>query len=182
MAVYVKALAEAGYAVVMPHYLHGYSFGSGKDAIIAVVGRHAEWCKVIEAVFDFIRDDSRFDSSRLAAVGFSLGANLAIGLGMANPPPKLQAVASFFAPITAPSPGTSWSTVPRILLLHSTADSIVPIVEMHAAISALKAVGKSEGPDYHVVEYEGDQHSFVEPDLSKSIAELLGFLKATLGA
>lgn len=83
------------------------------------------------------------DGARLALVGFSQGAMMALHVGLRrNAAPA--AVVGFSGALASSPPNASQGVRrPPILLVHGDADDMIPIAAMHAALAALATSGLS---------------------------------------
>lgn len=77
---------------------------------------------------------------RLALVGFSQGAMMALHLGLALPQPPAAVIgySGLWAGGEAPS-----HPAPPLLLVHGSVDEVVPAYALHASVAALAGVGVS---------------------------------------
>jgi phospholipase/carboxylesterase len=100
------------------------------------------------------------DGARLALVGFSQGAMMALHVGLRRKPAP-AAIVSFSGALAATPPSASHAERgPPILLVHGDADDMIPIGAMHAALAVLATSGLSVR--WHVAEGVGhgiDQES-----------------------
>jgi phospholipase/carboxylesterase len=76
---------------------------------------------------------------RLALVGFSQGAMLALHLGLRRTVPP-AAIIGFSGMLATPPPDQS--ALPPILLTHGDADTVIPVGAMFAAATGLGAAGR----------------------------------------
>ncbi|CAM9520296.1 unnamed protein product [Scytosiphon promiscuus] len=126
----------------------------------------------------------RVDEERLAAVGYCFGGMAVLDLARIVPPdkdasasPKLKAVASLHGILAPISPSTGGRdgarrvaddaalAVPKVLVLHATADPFVPPQQVHA----FEEEFRKRGADLEIVEYGGDaQHAFTRPEKTTS--------------
>lgn len=85
--------------------------------------------------------EHRLGLSRLALVGFSQGTMMALHLGLRLSPAP-AAIVGFSGALLAPE--RLWAekrAAPPVLLIHGTADEIVPVERMAAAEAGLRAAG-----------------------------------------
>jgi phospholipase/carboxylesterase len=83
----------------------------------------------------------RLDATRLALVGFSQGTMMALHLGLRMVPAP-AAIVGFSGVLLAPGRlAAEKRGTPPVLLIHGTADDIVPFTMMAAAEAGLRAAG-----------------------------------------
>jgi phospholipase/carboxylesterase len=83
----------------------------------------------------------RLDMSRLALVGFSQGTMMALHLGLRLAPAP-AAIVGFSGALVAPERlDAEKRGSPPVLLVHGTADEVVPFFRLEAARSALRSAG-----------------------------------------
>lgn len=79
--------------------------------------------------------------SDLAIVGFSQGTMLALHVGLRRPR-QIAAIVGYSGALTGASELSREAiTRPPVLLIHGSADQIVPVAALHAAKSALEGLG-----------------------------------------
>ena len=98
-------------------------------------GRAARDLQIDQAVAHPVAPD------RLALVGFSQGTMMALHIGLRRPR-KVAAVVGYSGMLTATT-GLAHADIPKppVLLVHGTADPVVPIAAMHMAQSELGRLG-----------------------------------------
>ncbi len=100
------------------------------------------------------------DGSRLALVGFSQGAMMALHVGLRRSPAPAAIVGFSGALATPPPQAPHGGRRPPILLVHGDADDMIPVGALHAALAMLATSGLSV--QWHVAEGVGhgiDQES-----------------------
>ena len=92
----------------------------------------------IDAFIDRKLDEYGLTEADLALVGFSQGTMMALHVGLRRPRP-IAAIVGYSGMLTgAAELARNEYVKPPILLVHGTADSVVPIAAMHMAESELK--------------------------------------------
>jgi dienelactone hydrolase len=100
-----------------------------------------------QAALDQLRKSDRVDSSKLAAIGFCLGAAPALDLARSGAP--LVDVVTFHGVLSTPTPENAKNIKGHVLVLHGAAD---PIVNMQA-VDAFEKEMTDGGVDWQVVLY-----------------------------
>ncbi|MEA2754644.1 MAG: phospholipase/carboxylesterase [Aliidongia sp.] len=114
------------------------------------------------------------DRARLVLVGFSQGTMMALHVGLRLTPGP-AAIVGFSGALLAPERlAAETGEAPPVLLIHGTADDIVPFERMAAATSALEAAGVAT----ETLARPGLGHGIDEPGLNAAAA----FLRRRLGA
>ncbi len=132
-------------------------------------GRIAAALPALEAMIAAELADAGLMRDRLAVVGFSQGAMMALAAAVSADPPAF--VAAIAGRLSAPI-ASSQARSPRVLLAHGDADPVVPVRGSRDAESALRAAGIAVT-------------SFVEPGIGHWISEdeeqvVTDFLRAAL--
>lgn len=96
---------------------------------------------VLDAFLDAALAERKLDESRLALVGFSQGTMMALHVGPRRQRAPAAIVGYSGALIAADSLATELQSKPPVLLVHGTADPVVPFAAMAAAGAALNALG-----------------------------------------
>ena len=146
-------------------------------------------------------DEYRVNPERIGAFGHSAGAHLALMLGVSPPAPEVPgdcewadqsagvtAVAGGATPTALParfgdserfSPASYISAeMPPLLLIHGTADPIVPIGPIDEYVAALEAAG---APDVSYVRIDGGDHDVAYDDsMERSMNAITEFFERTL--
>lgn len=97
----------------------------------------------IDAFIDRKLDEYGLTEANLALVGFSQGTMMALHVGLRRPR-AVAAIVGYSGMLTGGSELARGHHVkPPVLLVHGTADPVVPIAAMHMAESELKRLGVS---------------------------------------
>ena len=100
---FAKALVEKDIAAALPHYFVSNPPTAGEDPIGSIARNYVAWKKTCGDALAFMAGDSRFDPTRLAVIGFSLGGHFALALGLdPRPGVTLKCIVDFFGPTLAP--------------------------------------------------------------------------------
>ena len=94
----------------------------------------------IQGFLDAELERHGFDESRLALVGFSQGAMMALEVGLRRPHP-VAGIVGYSGMIAGPDRLAGEITVrPPVLMVHGEADPLVPVMALHASVPVLGAV------------------------------------------
>jgi phospholipase/carboxylesterase len=107
-------------------------------ALLAGVRRAAP---VLDAFIDGALEDNGLAAHRLALVGFSQGAMMALHVGLRRAEPVAAIVAYSAALIGPEALAREIKSRPPVLLVHGDQDPVVPVRASPAAAAALKAQG-----------------------------------------
>ena len=122
-------VAEAGFAIYAVHYFDRTGTVRADEAAI-LDGRHFPlWLETVRDGIGFVAGRERVDKNRLALLGISLGAFLAIGAAAAEPTERaLRAVIAISGGWPGQfAPATVNRDFPPTLLVHGEADTVVPV-------------------------------------------------------
>jgi carboxymethylenebutenolidase len=121
----------------------------------AYVERFKVWTSTVRAAVQRIRSQQRSDG-RVALIGFSQGGRLAIASADNNP--ATQALVAFYARLPrADELNEEIKTLPPTLLLHGSADTVVPLADGQAVYAKAKSLGAAA---QEMVVYPGVGHGF----------------------
>lgn len=129
-----------------------------------------------------VHEAMRVDPAAVAVIGWSAGAITALylahgtvpgGHGAAAPTARVQAAVSFMG---AMAPGDVAPGAAPVLMLHGTADTVVP----YAAAEAAHQAAQAAGDDSHLVSFPGVGHGFDPPDAAAAAAHAVAFLDDVL--
>lgn len=123
----------------------------------------------ILALVSKLREQFGLAADRVALVGFSQGAIMALHVAATSEPPA--AVVAFAGRLVAPISGGAMYK-PAVMLSHGEMDAVIPPAETHAAARAFSEVGFSV--QMQIV--PGQQHSVS----AIQIAAMVAFLKVSL--
>lgn len=111
-----------------------------------------------EAGMQLLRNQSRVDGKRLAAIGYCFGGSVV--LEMARAGEDLRGVASFHGGLATEHPARPGGTKARVLVMNGAEDPFVPPEQ----IAAFKKEMEGAKVNYKFVSYPGAKHSFTNPD------------------
>jgi phospholipase/carboxylesterase len=120
----------------------GYQWwGLSGFAASALAAGAASAAPAIDAFIDRKLTEYGLTEADLALVGFSQGTMMALHIGLRRPR-KVAAVVGYSGMLTATT-GLAHADIPKppVLLVHGTADPVVPIAAMHMAQSELGRLG-----------------------------------------
>lgn len=140
-----EELARSGYVALFLRYYDRGRKGRGS---------RAQWTKTIEAALTYAASLPDVDGDRLALLGFSQGAFLA--LNDAPSDPRVRAVVAYYGGLSPGFVDPAKRAMPPTLLLHGTADRIVPVRRSLQTLVWLR----EEGRPADLVVYPGAGHGF----------------------
>ena len=162
-----RALAAAGYHVVLVRYFE--RTGDSGRADWARLRDHAPlWVETVRDAVGYAASQPGVDAARIAVVGFSLGASLA--LAAAGEDGRIRAVVDVFGPV--PSGAEKAAHTPPVLILHGARDRVVPVEHAHR----LEALLKARGVPHEVTIYPDQGHGFFGSAQIDAASRILGFL------
>ena len=171
---YASLLAAEGFAVYLLHYFDrtGTEFADKP----AIMRNFPLWMKVLWDAISFVETQPQVDGGRIALLGFSLGAYLALANSAIDP--RVKAVVEFFGGMPKEMNLFMRRLCP-VLILHGEADSTVPVEEAHKLKRLLE---KKEVP-YEMKIYPGAGHGFEDQTIWRDAAiRSLQFLQKYLEA
>jgi dienelactone hydrolase len=122
-----------------------------------------------EAAKKVLQEQPEVDPSRIGAVGYCFGGNVA--LNMARAGEDLAAVATFHAAVPSADQPVPGRVKPRILINTGGADPLVPKAQVDAFVKELK----DAGANIRVITYPNAKHSFTNPDAAKAGVDALAY-------
>jgi dienelactone hydrolase len=163
-----RTIAASGYHVAFVHYLDR----TGDRGVVYSRLRQdfPLWAETVRDAVAWLADQPGTDAQRLGIVGISLGAALALTTAAAEP--RVRAIVDYFGPL----PEELVRERPRLpptLILHGSADAIVPV--SHAR--ALERLLQEQGTAHEIRIYEGQGHGLTGPaqlDAAAHVARFLG--------
>jgi dienelactone hydrolase len=128
---FCKAMATAGYLTILPFYFQSTGTTAGTSAVVADLNKSGTWIDTLTASIDWVT--GKISGSKVALVGFSLGANMVINAALKK---QVTAVVDYFGPVDQfgilPMPPAMRLTkqrvqsLPPVLIHHGNRDIIVP--------------------------------------------------------
>jgi dienelactone hydrolase len=117
-------------------------------------GNRRAWSDTIAGALTFATNMRKVDDSRLALVGYSQGAFLALNAAPLDE--RVRAVVAFYGGLSPGFKESAGQTMPPTLLFHGTKDRIVPVRRALETLSWLKSTGRPAD----LVIYKGATHGF----------------------
>jgi len=143
---HAEALARNGFLSLFVRYYDRGRKGRGNRSL---------WTKTIEDTLSYASKLPFADPDRMALLGFSQGAFLA--LNDAPSDPRIRAVVAFYGGLSPGYVPQAKENMPPTLLFHGTADGIVPIKRSLQTLTWLR----EEGRPADLVVYPGAGHGFL---------------------
>ncbi|CAO4136674.1 dienelactone hydrolase family protein [Methylorubrum extorquens] len=163
-----RTFAASGYHVAFVHYLD--RTGDRRVAYTRLRQDFPLWAETVRDAVAWLADQPGTDAQRLGIVGISLGAALAFTTAAAEP--RVRAIVDYFGPLPDEL-ARERPRLPPTLILHGSADVIVPV--SHAR--ALERLLQEQGVAHEVKIYEGQGHGLTGPaqlDAAAHVARFLG--------
>jgi carboxymethylenebutenolidase len=171
MEKYASVLAAQGLAVYVLHYFDRTGTESADKPTILL--SFPLWMKTLWDSLSFVETQPQVDRERIALLGFSLGAYLALANSAVDP--RVKAVVEFFGGMPREMNLFMRRLCP-VLILHGENDVTVPVEE---AYQLQKLLEKKKIP-YEIKIYPGEGHGF-ENEIWRDAGERsLQFLKKHL--
>ena len=176
-----RSLSHSGFTALAVDYLAETGYESG----IEFRRRHWPfWQAIVRNSVALLQSDPSVDGNRLALVGYSLGAFLAVSLACTLP--EVKAVVDFFGGGSSDDKILAAQTrdFPPLLILHGDTDRVVPVRHAHCLHDAVvRNGGQVEMQIYH-----GAGHGFNAPwsqnfsaeKASDSYLRMVSFLEKNL--
>lgn len=166
------ALATQGFAVFVVHYFDrtGTIDANDKQTIFR---NFPAWGKTVWDAVSHVAEHPQVDANRIALLGFSLGAYLA--LSVASVDSRVKAVVEFFGGLPREMKLFMRRLCP-VLILHGEDDPTVPVAE---AYDLEKELRRREIP-YEIRIYPGAGHGFTGETWRDATVHTLAFLKKYL--
>jgi len=163
-----RVLAGAGYHVAFVHYLD--RTGERRVGYSTLRQNFPLWAATIRDAMTWLGRQPLADPDRLGIVGISLGAALALQTAAADP--SVKAIVDYFGPLPE-GMAERKPRLPPTLILHGSADPIVPVANAHKIEKLLQ----QSGTPYEIKIYPGQGHAFfgaAQLDSATRAAEFLG--------
>jgi carboxymethylenebutenolidase len=145
-----RLMAGQGYSVFLVHYFErtGTTWADRETT-----HRHfPDWMRAIGDAITFAMQHESVEPNRVALLGFSLGAYLA--LAVASVDPRVKVVVDFFGGL--PEELHGFTRMPPVLILHGEEDRVVPVSEA----TRLQQLLERAGTPYEIKLYPGAGHIF----------------------
>jgi carboxymethylenebutenolidase len=165
-------LAERGFAVYVLHYFDRTATIGAVDKSTAI--RHFPvWGKTVWDAVSHIERQPRVDPQRIALLGFSLGAYLALAEAAVDP--RVKVVVDFFGGFPKEMKFLMRRLCPT-RILHGDADPVIPVEEAHH----LQQMLEQKRIPYEMQIYPGTGHEFSGEVLRDARRRTLLFLQKYL--
>jgi carboxymethylenebutenolidase len=168
---YASALAAEGFGVYVLHYFDRTdTISADKPAIFR---NFPVWMKTLWDAISFVEGQPQVDRSRIALLGFSLGAYLSLATSAIDP--RVRVVVEFFGGMPKEMNLFMRRLCP-VLILHGEADATVPVAEAYH----LQKLLEKKGIPYEMKIYPGEGHGFESEIWRDAGLRSLQFLKKYL--
>jgi carboxymethylenebutenolidase len=144
-------VAAAGYQVHLVHYLD--RTGERRASFSTMFQNFMPWMSTVQDAVSFTAGHPGADPSRVGIVGISLGA--ALGLAVSSTDRRVKALVNYFGPLPQGAIATT-SRLPPTLVLHGSADPIVPVANAYA----VEALLRQQNVPHEIKVYPGQGHGF----------------------
>jgi carboxymethylenebutenolidase len=169
---FAQLLANQGFCVVVPHYFEPSGIRWASEPVIR--REFPNWMRIISAAMDHAAQHPSADPNRIGLIGFSLGAYLALSLGVEEE--RIKAIVDFFGGM--PDHFVErLDGMPPVLILHGEQDRIVPVTEAHKIANLLE----QRKLPFEMKLYKGAGHGFSGMDMMDAGRRTYFFLKKHLG-
>jgi carboxymethylenebutenolidase len=155
---YAGLLAAQGFAVYLLHYFDRSAIDSAAQPTLdksTIMRNFPLWMKTLWDATSFVETQPPVDGSRIALLGFSLGAYLSLANSAIDP--RVKAVVEFFGGMPKEMNLFMRRLCP-VLILHGEADATVPVEEAYQ----LQKLLEKKGIPYEIKIYQGAGHGFVD--------------------
>lgn len=169
---YAALLAAQGFAVYILHYFDRTGTESADKPTI--MRNFPLWMKTLWDAISFVETQPQVDSSRIALLGFSLGAYLSLANSAIDP--RVKVVVEFFGGMPKEMNLFMRRLCP-VLILHGEDDATVPVEEAYN----LKKLLEKKAIPYEIKIYPGAGHGFEDQTIWRDAGErALHFLQRYL--
>lgn len=171
---FAPTLAKLGIATYAPHYFD--KTGTHRATAETILdGRHfPAWLEAIRSAFNFIAGRPSVDARRIAVLGISLGAYLAMSLAVEDS--RVRAVIEMSGGIAPEWEDRVTPAIPPVLILHGIQDNVVPVAEAHK----LQAVLKRHQVPHQIELLPQETHWFSAAAQARVLMTCAGFLAKNL--
>jgi len=166
-----RDVAAAGYQVHLVHYLD--RTGEKRASFNTLFQNFTPWMQTVEDALTFASRHPGADPQRLGIIGISLGA--ALGLAVSSLDPRVKVLVDYFGPLPQGAIAST-SHLPPTLVLHGSADPIVPVANAYA----VEALLRQQNAPHEVKVYPGQGHGFRGAAEEDATQRVLAFLQRHL--
>jgi len=146
-----RRVAAAGYQVHLVHYLD--RTGEKRAAFATLFQNFMPWMETVRDALTFASGDPDADAGRIGIIGISLGA--ALGFAVSSTDRRVKTLVTYFGPLPQGAIAAT-SHLPPTLVLHGSADPIVPVANAYA----MEALLRRQNVPHEVKVYPGQGHGF----------------------
>ena len=132
-------LSRLGVLVYAVHYFDRTATDRATPAMLTDGVHVPLWLATVRDALTHIRSQSSVDPRRIALVGVSLGAFLALALG-SEPSPGIRALVDISGGLVPPYDTQASPSFPPTLIVHGDADTVVPVTLARALQARLNAL------------------------------------------
>jgi carboxymethylenebutenolidase len=162
MEPYAALLAAQGFAVSILRYFDRTGTESADKPTI--MRNFPLWMKTLWDAISFVETQPQVDSSRIALLGFSLGAYLSLANSAIDP--RVKAVVEFYGGMPKEMNLFMRRLCP-VLILHGENDATIPVEEAYN----LKKLLEKKGIPYEMKIYPGAGHGFEDQTIWRDAGE-----------
>ena len=166
-----RGLAAAGYQVHLVHYLD--RTGEKRASFATLFQNFTPWMNAVQDALTFASGHPGAAVDRIGIIGISLGA--ALGLAVASTDRRVKTLVNYFGPLPQGAIATT-SHLPPTLVLHGSADPIVPVANAYA----VEALLRQQKVPHEVKVYPGQGHGFRGDAEKDATQRALAFLRRHL--
>jgi carboxymethylenebutenolidase len=166
-----RTVAAAGYQVHLVHYLD--RTGEKRASFSTLFQNFMPWMSTVQDALTFTANHPGADPGRIGIVGISLGA--ALGLAVSSTDSRVKALVNYFGPLPQGAIAPT-SRLPPTLVLHGSADPIVPVANAYA----VEALLRQQNVPHEVKVYPGQGHGFRGAAEEDATRRALAFLQRHL--
>ena len=177
-----RKLAAAGYYAMFVEYYSqagparpGDPPVTGKGFAAWVNGNFPIWTREIASTIDTLGQDPEVERDRIALIGHSLGAFLALAVG-ASEGGRVAAVIEYYGVLTNTAPSMV-ANMPPTLILHGSADTTIPVRYAYELDALLTSYNRS----HEMKIYPGAGHGLDPATGADAWQRSLDFLRRYLG-
>jgi carboxymethylenebutenolidase len=172
-----RYLAKHGYVCLLVHYFDRDSLAEVRQEDIRE--RFPGWMLTVLDALKYTAGLEAVDAKRVGLVGHSLGAYLALSVGLVKGEKQVAAVVDYYGGLPGELlfiPFVKVENMPPTLILHGERDEVVPVKEARDLEKMLKEKGRS----CEMVLYPSQGHVFQGADEIDSARRSLEFLDKRL--
>ncbi|HEV8029092.1 MAG TPA: dienelactone hydrolase family protein [Stellaceae bacterium] len=167
-----RELSERGYHVLFVHYFDA----STDDTLFGGAGlaNFFAWMRVVEDCVGWAGSQADVDPERVAVLGVSLGASIA--LAQASQDRRIKAVIDFYGMLPLPALAMT-HRMPATLILHGAQDWVVHVAAAYQLDAFLKTIGATH--ETHI--YPDAGHGFRDTVGADAVRRTIAFLDRHVG-